>query len=307
MKKSSLFALLFVLLVSACSPQPSPEPAGGKITLEDSLGRLIALSPPAQKIISLAPSNTEILYALGAGGQVIARDDYSNYPPEAETLPSLGDTMGTLSFEQITSLQPDLVLAAPLTSPEQVKSMEDLGLTVFVLPNPVTLPDLYDNLKTVGVLTGHEDEASSLVDTLKERVAVVEEKLANIQERPLVFYELDGTDPAKPWTAGPGTFVDYLIQQAGGTNLGAELSGEWVQISQEELILQNPDVILLGDVLYGGVTAQQVAERPGWAQINAVKNGKVLPFNDDLVSRPSPRMVEGLEELAKILHPEAFE
>ncbi|MCC6148272.1 MAG: cobalamin-binding protein [Anaerolineaceae bacterium] len=306
MKKSSLFALLLVLFVSACTSQLSPAPAGGKITLEDALGRSVMLSAPAQKIISLAPSNTEILYALGAGGQVVARDDYSNYPAEAQNLPSLGDTMGTLSFEQITNLQPDLVLATPLTSPEQVKSIEDLGTTIFVLPNPITLPDLYDNLNTVGVLTGRENEAKTLVNSLKDRVAIVEKKLTGLEEKPLVFYELDGTDPAKPWTAGPGTFVDYLIQQAGGINLGAKLSGEWVQISQEELILQDPDIILLGDALYGGVTAQQVAARPGWAQINAVKNGRVLPINDDLVSRPGPRMVDGLEELAKILHPEVF-
>ncbi len=307
MKRSFVLLLLFAIILAACSPVVTPAPTAGKITLTDALDRTITLVAPAQKIVSLAPSNTEILYALNAGGQVIARDDYSNYPQEAQSLPSIGDTMGTISFEKITSLQPDLILAAPLTSPEQVKAMEDLGLTVFMLPNPVTLPDLYENLKTVGQLTGRESEAETLVNNLAGRVSAVEEKLADIQERPLVFYELDGSEPAKPWTTGPGTFVDYLIQQAGGTNLGSKLSGEWAQISQEELIVQNPDIILLGDALYGGVTPQQVAARPGWDQIDAVKNQKVLPFNDDQVSRPGPRMVDGLEELARILHPEAFE
>jgi len=306
MKRSFALLLLFTVILAACSPAIAPAPAAEKIALTDALNRTITLEAPAQKIISLAPSNTEILYALNAGGQVVARDDYSNFPQEAQNLPLIGNTMGTLNLEKITSLQPDLILAAPLTTPEQVKTLEDLKFTVFMLPNPVTLPDLYENLKTVGKLTGRESEAEALASSLQTRVSAIEGKLVNIKEKPLVFYELDASEPAKPWTTGPGTFVDYLIQKAGGTNLGSSLSGEWVQISQEELIIQNPDFILLGDALYGGITPQQVASRPGWDQIKAVKNQNVFPFNDDLVTRPGPRMVDGFEELAKILHPEVF-
>jgi iron complex transport system substrate-binding protein len=125
-------------------------------------------------------------------------------------------------------------------------------------------------------------------------------------QKPKVFYELDATDPAKPWTAGPGTFIDLLIGLAGGQNIGASLSGDWAQISQEALIVQNPDIILLGDALYGGITPESVAARPGWSGISAVSAKRVLTINDDLVSRPGPRMIDGLEALAKSIHPELF-
>ena len=120
---------------------------------------------------------------------------------------------------------------------------------------------------------------------------------------PKVFYELDGTDPSKPWTAGPGTFVDLLIKKAGGVNVGNALTSDWAQISQEALIVANPDIIILGDASYG-LTIDQVKARPGWDGIQAVKTGKVLLFDDNLVSRPGPRMVDGLESLVKIIHPE---
>jgi iron complex transport system substrate-binding protein len=156
------------------------------------------------------------------------------------------------------------------------------------------------------MLTGHQAEADKLVSDLRARVKTIEDKLAGVTEKPKVFYELDATDPAKPWTAGPGTFIDLLIGMAGGQNVGSSLKGDWAQISQEDLIMQNPDVILLGDSLYGGIKPEQVAARPGWNGITAVKTNHVLEFNDDLVSRPGPRMVQGLEELAKILHPDLY-
>jgi iron complex transport system substrate-binding protein len=202
-------------------------------------------------------------------------------------------------------LQPDLVLAGGINPPELVASLEQLGLTVYLLPNPVTLEEMYTNLQTVGTLTGHEADAAALVESLKARVAAVDEKIATVIERPIVFYEFDATDPAKPYTYGPGTFGDLLIQRAGGTNIGAQLQGQWMQISLEQLVVANPDMILLGDTAYGE-TPEKVATRPGWEVLAAVKDGKVYPFDDDLVSRPGPRLVDGLEALAKLLHPELF-
>jgi iron complex transport system substrate-binding protein len=138
-------------------------------------------------------------------------------------------------------------------------------------------------------------------------VTVVKARLAGVQERPLVFYELDSTDPNAPWTPGPGTFIDTLIGMAGGQNVGSVLASDWAQISLEELLKQNPDLILLGDANYGNVTPEQVAAREGWDNLQAVKDGKVYPFDDNLVSRAGPRLVDGLEALAKLLHPELFE
>lgn len=298
------------IFVSACAPAapsaatvPTVEP----ILVLDGEGKEFRLEAPAQRVISLAPSNTEILFAVGAAEEVIAREDFSNYPEEAANLPSVGGNMGAYNLEEIARLEPDLILASPLTSPEALESLKKITPNVFVLPNPKDLDDLYANLVTVGILTGHKSEAEALSASLKGRADAVLEIVKGAAEMPSVFYELDATNPAKPWTAGPGTFVDLLIGLAGGQNIGASLSGEWAQISQEALIVEDPDIILLGDSFYGGITAESVAARPGWDGLAAVVNGRVLAFNDDLVSRPGPRMIDGLEAMAKAFHPDLFQ
>jgi iron complex transport system substrate-binding protein len=262
---------------------------------------------PAERIVSLAPSNTEILYAVGAGAQVVGRDAFSDYPEEALSLPDVGGGWGDLNNELVVSLQPDLVLAAQINTAEQVKTLEDLGLTVYYLSNPKDLDGLYANLEIVARMTGQEAQAEELVAGLKERVQAVEQKIAPLSYQPLVFYELDASDPNAPYTSGPGTFIDLLINMAGAQNLGNSLGSEWVQVSVEELINQDPDFILLGDAVWGNIKPEDVAARPGWEALTAVKESRVLPFDDNLVSRPGPRMVDGLEELARLLHPEAFE
>jgi len=300
-----LSILLLIILISGCAAAQNGGTQGA-INLEDGLGRQVTLSEPAQRIVSLSPSVTEILFAIGAGEQVIGRDSFSNYPAEVQTIQDVGGSMGNYSFETIASLQPDLVIAAEINTPEQVKALEELGLTVYYLSNPVTLDGIYDLLTTVGNLSGHQDEAAALNAELRDRVNAVVEKLAAVEEKPVVFYELDGSDPAKPWTPGPGTFVDELIRTAGGENAAAGLTSAWAQISIEELLVQDPDIIILGDSIWG-MTAEQVAARAGWDALSAVKNNSIYPFNDDLVSRPGPRLVDGLEELAKLIHPEIFE
>jgi iron complex transport system substrate-binding protein len=274
-----------------------------EISAVDGLGRTVTLAAPATQIISLAPSNTEILYAVGAGDQVVGRDELSDFPEAAKAVKSVGGSMGDFSTEEIVALKPDLVLASELNAPELVKSLEDLGITVYDLPNPKSFEDLYKNLEVVGQLTGHD--ATDLIDSLKARVAAVDDKVATVSDRPTVFYELDGTDPLKPWTSGPGNFVDMLIDRAGGVNAGASLKDQWAQISSEELVVANPSIILLGDAVYG-TTVESVAERTGWDTITAVKNNAIYPFNPDLATRPGPRLVDALEEMAKLLHPDLF-
>jgi iron complex transport system substrate-binding protein len=136
-------------------------------------------------------------------------------------------------------------------------------------------------------------------------VQTIADKAKTATSQPVVFYEVDATEPEKPWTAGTGTFIDQLVTLAGGKNAGA-LSPDYFQISFEQLLTENPDVIVLGSSTFGGQTPETVAKRPNWNKLNAVKNNAVYTFNDNLVSRPGPRIVEGLEALAKLIHPELF-
>jgi iron complex transport system substrate-binding protein len=310
MKQFLSMLLVATFLLAACAPAATPVPTAAPtaadmaIRLTDGMNRAVSLAAPAKKIVSLAPSNTEILFAVGAGSQVIGRDDLSDYPAEVKKLPSVGGSMGKFNYEQLAQLQPDLVLASSLNTPEQIKAIEDLKLTVYVLANPTELNGLFANLVTVGTLSAHSDDAMNLVASLKTRQMKVLDALANLKDRPTVFYELDASDPAKPYTVGANTFIDILISMAGGKNIGANLKGDSPQISQEELLAQNPAVILLGDAAYG-TAPDQVAKRPGWGAIQAVKDNKVFAFDDNTVSRPGPRMLDGLETLAKLLHPEA--
>jgi iron complex transport system substrate-binding protein len=290
----------------APTPEPTAQPSPEPIHLADGLGRPITLAAPAQKIVSLGPSNTELLFALGAGAQVVGRDDLSDYPEAAQQIPGVGATYGNFSAEPIVALQPDLVLVAEIYTEEQVKLLSDVGLTVFWLANPTDFEGLYDNLAIVGQLTGHTVEASDLAHSLEARVAAVTDKVYGLQDKPKVFYEIDASDPTKPYTVGPGTFMNTLIALAGGENVGAALSDAYAQISSEELVNQDPDILLLGDAAYG-VTVESVGQRPGWADIAAVKTGKVYAFDDNLASRPGPRLVDGLETLAELLHPELFQ
>ncbi len=303
LRKLFFVTLLFALTLAACAPAvPSKDAAG--ITLTDGLGREVQLESAAQRVVSLAPSNTEILFALGAGDKVVGRDEVSDYPAEALALPTVGGWSG-FSAEAIVALKPDLVLAAEINSPELVAELEGLGLTVYYLSNPKTLEELYVNIEIVATLTGRD--ATKLTDSLKARVSAVDEKIMPLSYHPSVFYEVDATDPSKPYSVGPGTFIHLLINRAGGAN-AVELAGitdPYPQISLEQLVIAPPDIIILGDSMWG-VSAEAVAARPGWDTLKAVVDGKIFPFDDNLVSRPGPRLIDGLEALAKLLHPEAF-
>ncbi len=294
------------LILAACAPQPAAAPTAAALTMTDELKNTITLAGPAQRIVSLAPNLSEILFAIGAGSQEVGRDDFSDYPPEVKSIPSVGGSMGKLNPEAIVSLKPDLVLATDINTADQVQSLQKLGLTVYMLPNPNNLSEMYTNLETVAKLAGRQAEAAKLIDSLKKRVAAVDSKIAGVKERPLVYYELDATDPNAPYTAGPGSFVDQLIQEAGGKNVGSILKDQWAQISVEQLLVQNPDIIILGDNAYG-VTVDSIKQRAGWSNIKAVQDGKIFTFDDNTVSRPGPRLVDGLETMAKLFHPELFQ
>jgi iron complex transport system substrate-binding protein len=333
MLHKTLLITLLIALLTACAPQTTPTTApvpteivatqaptqAPTVTLTvvstptfsfpmffmDGLGRRVDFAQAPQRIVSLAPSNTEILFAIGAANQVVGRDQLSDYPEAAKNVKDIGSTFQALNTELIVSLKPDLVLAAEINTPEQVKQLEDLGLIVYYLKNPATLEEMYRNIEIVAQMTGHNEEAATLIESLKKRVVAVDEKIAPLSSRPSVFYELDASDPAKPYTAGKGTFISQLIERAGGFNIASDLEA-YPQMSLEQVVAADPAFIILGDAAYG-ITPESIASRPGWDTLSAVKNNKVFPFDDNLVSRPGPRLVDALEQLAKLLRPELFQ
>ena len=287
-------------------PEPTQEPEPEPIVVTDDLGEEVVLAEAAQTIVSLAPSITESLFAIGAGDLIVGRDANSNYPDATQDIESVGFLWEGLPVEAIVALEPDLVIVAQTLTAEQVQELKDLDLIVYWQANPEDFQGLYDNLADLAKLTGQEDAAEELIATLQERMTAVEEKLADVEETPLVFYELDATDPASPYTPGPGTFISYVIAKAKGVNLGDAMEGAWVQVSSEEVIAQNPDIILLADALYG-ITPESVAARPGWEAITAVVEEQTLAFDPFILSVPGPRLVDGFEQVAQILHPEVFD
>jgi iron complex transport system substrate-binding protein len=301
-----LLALLIIALVG-CAGAKTPEVSevAKPISVVDDAGRTVEIAETPQRLVSLAPSNTEILFALGLGDKVVGVTDFCDYPEEAKAIEKAGGIEPNL--EKLVDLDPDLVLAIG-GSPAQVEKateMEKLDLTVLVL-EPGDIEGIVANIELVGQATGAEKEAGELAAELRKRFDDITAKAKGAESRPKVFYELDATDPSKPYTPGPGSFIDALITLAGGSNVGAGAKMQWAQLSTEEIIAQDPEVIVLADANYG-VTAEMVKERPGWSVITAVKNGAIYPIDDILISRPGPRIIDGLEALARIIHPELFE
>ena len=305
--KRILFALLAAVLIGACAPTTPVEDADTQapITLTDARGVEISFNSPPQSIISMAPSNTEMLFAIGAGSQLVGRDDVSDYPPEALEIESIGSTYGELNTEAILALSPDVILAADLTPPEQIEALENLDLVVFQVRNPAEFSDLFEILGDLGRMTGHTQEAVILGAKLRERTEKVSSTVA-VADRVPEFYEVDGSDPVAPWTTGSDTFQDVLIQMAGGENIADELEG-WGQLSIEEIVTRDPHVIFFATGPWVPTTIESLSSRAGWSDIRAVVDGNVVAIDTNWVDRPGPRLVDALEAMAKSIHPELFE
>lgn len=296
---------LVVLVLAGCSANPAAPPATPAsaavfpLTLQDDVGTQVTLKAEPRRIVSLAPNHTETLFALGLGERVVGVTEYCNYPPEATTKQKIGG-YADINLEQVVALQPDLVLASTLHMAQVVPALRERGLTVFVA-EPESVLDTLDTIVTIGRITGQEAAAQSLTAQMKNRIEAVQAKVKNAP-RPQVFWELG----AELYTAGPGSFINDLITLAGGENIAAGTGQPWPQMSVEAIILQDPDVIILADHNYGE-TIDTVKQRPGWANIRAVKAGRIIELvNDDIVSRQGPRIVDGLEFIARALHPELF-
>jgi iron complex transport system substrate-binding protein len=304
-------------VATACGPAPSqppnhltPQPptlevAAFPLTLTDDLGRKVTIETKPQRIVSLAPSNTEILFAVGAGEQVVGVTTYCNYPQEAETREQIGGfSAETISVEKIIAFKPDLVLSTGKLHEKVIEALEQAGITVYAV-DAETFDQVYASIEAIGQMTGHNEEATHLVTHMKERVAAVESVVAEIpnEERPTVFWET-WDDPLM--TAGPTTFAGQMIEKGGGVNLFADVTKRYSEISIEEVIQRNPDVIMGPDSHGEALTADHIATRPGWETVKAVQDGRIYVINGDITSRAGPRIVDGLEMIARALHPDRF-
>ena len=282
----ALFSI--VLVLTACSP-----PLG---TFVDDLGRPVTIEGIPQRIISLAPSNTEILFALGLGERVVGVTDYCDYPPEALDKEKIGG-YDTPAIEKIVALNPDLILAAHGIPIDVINTLEGLGLTLFGIES-TDLDDLLNDIRTVGKITGKEEEANALTSEMGSRIAAVTDATLELEARPRVTY-IVWHDPL--WTAGSGTFIHELIEKAGGVNICQDITG-YATISIEEVVARNPEVIIASELSYEWARNETLLENT-----EARQNNRIYQGDDDLVQRPGPRLVTGLEWFAHFIHPEIFE
>jgi iron complex transport system substrate-binding protein len=290
---------------------PTPIPATTyPVTLTDDEGREVTLDAEPERIVSLAPSSTEIVCSLDACERIVGVNDFRDGFP-ADVLAALEDVPDVASFtgvdrEAVVGLEPDLVLAAGnnLTSPADIAALDELGYPVLVL-YPESLDEVYANIGLVGEALDAQGPAAALVDGMRERVAAVEGAVAGA-DRPRTFYEV-GLFEGAIYTAGTDSFLASLIEIVGGDPITGDATTTAIQL--EELVSADPEVILLGDAAYdASITAESVARRQGWDEMTAVREGRILPLPEDvLITRPGPRIVDGLEALARAIHPEAFE
>lgn len=281
-------------------------PTSAALTVTDDLGRELTLTSTPQRIVSLAPSNTEILFAVGAGGAVVGVTQYCDYPVEAQSITQIGGfSAKTISVETIVSLKPDLVLAYSASHGAVVEALEKTNIPVYV-SYPESFEDLYANIQKIGALTGHQQQAVDLVSQMKTRTAAVMEKVSGVEDaaRPTVFWEVFD-EPLM--TAGVNTFTAQMIAMAGGKNVFTDLTEDYPQINAEEVIKRNPQVILGPDTHADKLTPDVLATRPGWGEIAAVKSGRIYLIDGNIASRSGPRLVDALELIAAALYPDLFQ
>lgn len=299
LRRFGIIAILLSILVTVftgCQPEFVPG------TYIDDIGREVSIDRVPQRIVSHVPSITETLFALGLGDRVVGVSDYCDYPEEAKLKPSIGDYFNP-SLEPIVALEPDLVLTDGHS--ESIKGLEALGITFFVI-DPKDIDGILKDIELLGKITGVEKEARALVSEMNGSLAQIASR-AEDAPRVRVFYVFDATDLNNPWTAGPGSFVDALITMAGGENIAAQSQGAWVQFSIEQLVSANPEIIMV-DTIHGTaiISEEELRAHPAWREITAVKQGKIYMVNGDLVNRSGPRIIQGLEEIARAIHPELF-
>lgn len=291
-----LVALLSITLaLTACSPTEQTDVE----YIFDDLGRLVAINGTPERIVSLSPSNTEILFALGLGDKVVGVTDWCDYPSEALDKEKVG-SYDTPNIEKIVALTPDLILVAYGTTMDVINSLIGLGLTVFGIET-TDLDDVLNDIRTVGEITDKEVEAQALTSEMENRIQAVTNQTEELEQRPKVFYLLWGSESGPLWTAGQGTFIHELIEKGGGVSICQNITG-YTTISIEEVIARDPEIIISSVLSYNWA----INSTGPLASTNASQTDRIFSCDDNLVQRPGPRIVEGLEWFAHFIQPDIF-
>ncbi|WP_342508389.1 ABC transporter substrate-binding protein [Sporosarcina sp. FSL K6-2383] len=312
-----LTSILAVFLLAACgttATDDKPEvnataqedvvEAAFPVTLTDAVGNEILFEKAPATIVSMTPSNTEILFALGLATEIIGVNDYDDYPEEALAKEKIGSMQ--FDVEKIIAMDPEIVFAheSGLGAGENgLQQLRDAGVSVFVVKNALDFEETYGTIVTIGQATGKTAEAEKIVADMKVKVEEVTAKLASVDNEKTVFVE---TTPAPEiYTPGNNTFMNQILEMVGAENIAADQE-DWFIMDPEEIVNRNPDVIV---VMYDYIdtAVEDVYKRDGFDSITAIKNQAVVQVNENKTSRTGPRLAEGLEEIAKAIYPEAFD
>ena len=293
-----LAVVVCLALLAACTPGGTANTTATR-EITDDAGRRVSLPATVDRVVSLAPNVTEIVFAVGAGNRLVGRTSYCDFPAEAKAVAEVGDTLHP-SLERIIALKPQVVLVSTSSQLEVfTRQLQGQNIAVFVT-DPHDLEGVFKSILQIGEIVGQKDQADLLVQKLRERTNAVEQAVK--QKPPVrVFYQVSG-EPL--YTAGHDAFVTDLMRRAGAASVTADVPGAWPKYSNESALAARPDAIILPSGGSMGEANANVAE--ALRQSPAVLHGRVYKINDDHLARPGPRSVTGLEEMARALHPDAF-
>lgn len=308
--RSRVFAVallaLAAIVASACADEDTVETtsdapvsptasAGFPVTVRDSSGTDVRLERRPERIVSFSPGATEVLYAIGAGPQVVATDRFSDYP--AETAGTVKLEYSNPDPETALAQRPDLVIMATRQR-TQLAQFRELGMTVFLAAEPTDIGGVYEHLRALGSLTGHGEEAATIEASMKRDIDAVVASVASVQAGPRVFYELS----PDLYTVAPNTFVGSLLTVLKARNVAEGASTQFPQLTAEAVLAADPEVIIVsGDT---GETLETIAARPGWAGVSAVVDRRVYSVDSDIVNRPGPRLAQGIRAFGHALYPD---
>jgi len=272
------------------------------LTITDASGEEITFEEAPQRIVSIAPHQTEILFALGLGDRVVGVSEFDNYPEEAQTKPKVGNIQGNV--EALLAVEPDLVVAGVSLNGSTIQGLRDLGVRVFTT-EPENIDQVIESILTIGLITDAQEAAQEVAAKMRTDKQYVIDKVSGLTEdqKKKVYVEYDPL-----WTAGKGSFLDEIITLSGGINIAADLD-KWAQISAEAVIEADPDVIIYAEVTdyeTGNPLIETIKSRPGFSEITAIKNGALVGINADIISRYGPRITDALMLAAKGIYPELF-